>query len=78
VTTRPLPRPLSPRTQAIISQKQDTIRWSFNYGGINTFTRDDDGNLFMLEQRKRMQVVKLSYGIIACVLFFSCSTPHKN
>ena len=28
---------------AIISQKQDTIRWSFNYGGINPFTRDDDG-----------------------------------
>lgn len=29
--------------KAIQSQKQDTIRWSFNYGGINTFTRDDDG-----------------------------------
>ena len=28
---------------AIVSQKQDTIRWSFSYGGINTFTRDDDG-----------------------------------
>jgi hypothetical protein len=52
VTTRPLPRPLSSRTQAIISQKQDTIRWSFNYGGINTFTRDDDGNILMLEQNK--------------------------
>jgi len=28
---------------AIQGQKQDTIRWSFSYGGINTFTRDDDG-----------------------------------
>ena len=28
---------------SIISQKQDTIRWCFNYGGITPFTRDDDG-----------------------------------
>ena len=31
---------------AIQGQKQDTIRWSFGYGGINTFTRDDDGGSF--------------------------------
>ena len=29
--------------KAIGVQKQDTIRWSFNYGGISVFTRDDDG-----------------------------------
>jgi hypothetical protein len=28
---------------AIISQKQDTIRWSFNYGGISAASRDEDG-----------------------------------
>ena len=28
---------------AIVSQKQDTIRWCFNYGGIMPTTRDDNG-----------------------------------
>jgi hypothetical protein len=29
--------------KSIVNQKQDTIRWSFNYGGIGVYTRDDEG-----------------------------------